>query len=182
MGPGHRVVYGYNFVNNTTNALDDNGHGTFLANMIGSSNPSDPGIAPKVQFADLKVLDSNMNGPWTAIDNALQWVIANKSTYNIVAVNLSLGSGNYTSDQFNFLENDLANLKSMGVFIAAASGNNFAGNNSQPGLSYPAVDPDVVSVGATWAGNFGAQTCERRDRQFDRRCISSPASRSATAP
>ncbi len=158
IGPGYRVVYGYNFVNNTTNALDDNGHGTFLANMIGSSNPSDLGIAPKVQFADLKVLDANMNGPWSAVDNALQWVIANKTTYNIVAVNLSLGGGNYTSDQFDSLENDLANLKSMGVFIAAASGNNFAGGNSQAGLSYPAVDPDVVSVGATWAGSYGAQT------------------------
>src|SRR5271155_3691157 len=77
IGPGHRVIYGYNFVNNTTNALDDNGHGTFLANMIGSSNPNDLGIAPKVQFADLKVLDANSNATWTAIDSALQWVIAN---------------------------------------------------------------------------------------------------------
>src|ERR1035438_4504472 len=45
IGQGYRVVYGYNFVNNTPNALDDNGHGTFLANMIGSSAPSDLGIA-----------------------------------------------------------------------------------------------------------------------------------------
>src|ERR1019366_7919604 len=85
IGAGYRVVYGYNFVNNTPNAQDDNGHGTFLANMIGSSDPMDPGIAPRVQFADLKVLDSNLSGPWTALDNALQWVIANKYTDNIVA-------------------------------------------------------------------------------------------------
>jgi hypothetical protein len=158
VGPGYRVVYGYNFVNNTANALDDNGHGTFLANMIGSSNPSDLGIAPDVQFADLKVLDSNMNGSWTAIENALQWVIANKTQYNIVAVNMSFGSGNYPSDEFSLLESDLATLKSMGVFISAASGNNYATGGSLPGLAYPAVDPDVVSVGATWAGNYGSQT------------------------
>ncbi len=158
VGPGYRVIYGYNFVNNTANALDDNGHGTFLASMIGSSSPSDLGIAPDVQFADLKVLDSNMNGSWTAIENALQWVIANKVQDNIVAVNMSFGSGNYSSDDFSVVESDLATLKSMGVFIAAASGNNYATNGSVPGLSYPAVDPDVVSVGATWAGSYGAQT------------------------
>ena len=158
VGPGHRVVYAYNYINNTTNALDDNGHGTFLANMIGSSSPTDPGIAPNVQFADLKVLGSDLNGPWTAVESALQWVIANKYKYNIVAVNMSLGSGNFTTDRFSFLETDLTNLKNMGVFIAAASGNNFASGASVPGLSYPAVDPDVVSVGATWAGSYGAQT------------------------
>ncbi len=158
IGPGHRVVYGYNFVNNTSNALDDNGHGTFLANMIGGSNSSDLGIAPQVQFADLKVLDSNMNGSWTAIENALQWVISNKAQYNIVAVNMSFSSGNYSADDYSLLESYISTLKSMGVFISAASGNNYATYNSQPGLSYPAVDPDVVSVGATWAGSYGAQT------------------------
>lgn len=160
IGPGYRVVYGYNFVNNTTDALDDNGHGTFLANMIGSSNPSDLGIAPNVQFADLKVLDANMNGSWTAIENALAWVIANKTRYNIVAVNMSLGSGDYSSDDYDLLESDIATLKNMGVFIASASGNNFATNGSVPGLAYPAVDPDVVSVGATWAGSYGSQTVD----------------------
>ena len=39
---------------------------------------------------------------------------------------------------------------------AVASGNNFATYNSTPGLAYPAVNPDVVSVGATWAGNYGS--------------------------
>jgi Subtilase family len=158
VGTGHRVIYAYNFLNNSSNALDDNGHGTFLANMIGSSSSSDLGIAPQVQFADLKVLDSNMNGSWTAIENALQWVIDNKVQDNIVAINMSFSSGNYSTDDYDLVESDLATLKSMGVFISVASGNNFATYNSAPGLSYPAVDPDVVSVGATWAGSYGAQT------------------------
>src|ERR1043165_4725539 len=151
IGPGHRVLYGYNFLNNTTNALDDNGHGTFLAGEIGNSDPNLPGIAPSVQFVDLKVLDSNMNGSWTAIDNALKWVIQNQQAYNIVALNLSFASVNYLTDSFTTLETEFTTLKNMGVFTAVASGNNFAVYNSQPGLAYPAVDPDVVSVGATWA-------------------------------
>ena len=102
-GPGHRVVAGYDFVNNDANPMDDNGHGTHLAGIIGSSNPNAPGIAPDVHFVALKVLDANMNGNWTNIDSALQWVIAHKTQYNIVDVNLSLGSGNYTTNPYSML-------------------------------------------------------------------------------
>src|SRR6266849_5808553 len=63
-GPGHRVVAGYNFVNNTANPIDDNGHGTHLAGIIGSSNTTARGIDPAVNFVALKVLDANMNGNW----------------------------------------------------------------------------------------------------------------------
>src|SRR5476649_1555328 len=47
-GAGKRVVAGYDFVNNDANPMDDNGHGTHLAGIIGSSNPNAPGIAPDV--------------------------------------------------------------------------------------------------------------------------------------
>jgi hypothetical protein len=157
-GPGHRVVAGYDFVNKKDDPMDDNGHGTHLAGIIGSSNPNSPGIAPDVHFVALKVLDSHMNGNWSSVDNALQWVISHKTQYNIVAVNLSLGNGNYATNPYSFLDNDFKTLKSLGVFTAAASGNNYFTYNSQPGLSFPSVSPDVVSVGATWAANFGPVT------------------------
>jgi Subtilase family/Bacterial Ig domain len=157
-GPGHRVVDGYDFINNDANPIDDNGHGTHLAGIIGSSNPNSPGIAPDVHFVALKVLDANNNGNWTAVDSALQWVINHRAQYNIVAVNLSLGTGDYTSNPYALLESDFSSLKSLGVFTAVAAGNRFFTYNSQPGLSYPAISPNVVSVGATWAGNFGQST------------------------
>jgi subtilisin family serine protease len=157
-GAGHRVLAGFDFVNNDADPMDDNGHGTLLAGIIGSSSATAPGIDPAVNFIDLKVLDSHMNGSWTNIDSALQWVISHKTQYNIVAVNLSLGSGNYTVNPYSLLENDFASLKSMGVFTAVAAGNNFYTYNSQPGVGYPATSPSVVAVGATWAGNFGANT------------------------
>ncbi|MBI1830768.1 MAG: S8 family serine peptidase [Planctomycetes bacterium] len=153
-GSGKRVVAGYDFINNDADPMDDNGHGTHLAGIIGSSNPTSPGIAPDVHFAALKVLDANMNGNWTAVDNALQWVIANQSKFNIVGVNLSLGSGNYTTNPYNLLENDFTTLKNLGVFTAVAAGNRYYTFNSQPGLGYPSISPNVVSVGATWAASY----------------------------
>ncbi|MBI2803874.1 MAG: S8 family serine peptidase [Planctomycetes bacterium] len=157
-GAGYRVVAGYDFVNNDADPMDDNGHGTHLAGIIGSGNGNSPGVAPNVQFIALKVLDSKMNGSWAAVDNALQWVIANQAQYNIVGVNLSLGSGNYTSNPYSLLESDFSTLKSLGVFTAAAAGNFFYTYNSQPGVGYPSISPNVVSVGATWAGDFGPAT------------------------
>ena len=37
-GWGHRVIAGWNFINNTSDPMDDNGHGTFVAGEIGSSS------------------------------------------------------------------------------------------------------------------------------------------------
>jgi subtilisin family serine protease len=138
--------------------MDDNGHGSNVAGIIGSSSSQYPGVAPDVNLIALKVLDANANGSWTTIDQGLQWVISHQAQYNIVAVNLSVGSGNYTTPPPTVLDNDLATIKNDGLFISVASGNGFYTNQSQPGLAYPAVNPNVVSVGAVWDGNFGQQT------------------------
>ncbi len=54
------VVPGYNFVNNTTNAMDDNGHGTAVAGVIGAVGNNATGVAGvdwNVQIMPLKFLD-----------------------------------------------------------------------------------------------------------------------------
>ena len=155
-GWGKRVIAGYNFVNNTNDPMDDNGHGTHVAGIIGSSDPTYTGIAPGVNFVALKVLDATGSGTFGAVDEALQWVAAHQAQYHIVAVNMSLGAGNYTVNPYTYLEPDFSTLKSEGVFIASASGNSFYTFGSQQGLAYPAISPQVVSVGAVWDGNFGA--------------------------
>jgi subtilisin family serine protease len=155
-GPGHRVIAGWNFVNNSTDPMDDNGHGTHVAGIIGSSNGSYSGVAPNVNLIALKVLDSTGSGTYGNVQSALDWVVANQARYHIAAVNLSLGVGNYTVNPYTFLDSDFSTLKNDGVFVSVAAGNNFFTNNSAVGLDYPAVDPLVVSVGAVYDGNFGS--------------------------
>ncbi len=154
-GAGYRVIAGWDFVNNDADPMDDNGHGTHVAGIIGSSNATYSGVAPNVNLIALKVLDANGSGSFGAVEDALKWVVANQSKYNIVAINMSLGSGNYTTNPYTFLDDEFTSLKNQGVFISVAAGNSFYSNNSQVGLDYPAVDPLVVSVGAVWTGNFG---------------------------
>ena len=155
-GPSHRVIAGWNFVNNSADPMDDNGHGTHVAGIIGSSNGSYSGVAPNVNLIALKVLDSTGSGTYGNVQSALDWVVANQAKYHIAAVNLSLGAGNYTVNPYTFLDTDFNALKNDGVFISVAAGNNFFTNNSAVGLDYPSVDPLVVSVGAVYDGDFGS--------------------------
>lgn len=154
-GWGNRVIAGWNFVSNNGNPMDDNGHGTHVAGIIGSSDANYTGVAPNVNLIALKVLDANGSGTFGAVEDALKWVAANQSKYNIVAVNLSLGAGSFTVNPYAFLDDEFATLKSEGVFIAAAAGNDYYANQNPPGLAFPGIDPYVVSVGAVWTGNYG---------------------------
>ncbi|MSU77348.1 MAG: hypothetical protein EXS16_04540 [Gemmataceae bacterium] len=154
-GAGRRVIAGWDFVNNDADPLDDNGHGTHVAGIIGSSSATYSGVAPGVNLIALKVLGADGSGSFGAVEDALKWVVANQSRYNIVAINMSLGAGNYTTNPYTFLEDEFASLKSQGVFTAVAAGNGFYSYNSQVGLDYPAISSQVVSVGAVWASNFG---------------------------
>jgi subtilisin family serine protease len=154
-GWGNRVIAGWDFANNDADPMDDNGHGTHVAGIIGSSDATYPGVAPNVNFIALKVLDANGSGSFGNIQDALDWVVAHQQQYNIVAINMSLGTGNFTSNPYTFLDNEFSELDNEGVFIAVASGNSFYSVKSQQGLAYPASDAYTVSVGAVWAGNFG---------------------------
>jgi subtilisin family serine protease len=155
-GWGKRVIAGWDFVNNDADPMDDNGHGTHVAGIIGSSNATYSGVAPNVNLIALKVLGADGSGSFGAVEDALKWVVANQARYNIVSINMSLGSGNYTSNPYTFLEDEFATLKSQGVFISVAAGNNFYTVGSQQGLDFPAVSPNVVSVGAVWDGSYGS--------------------------
>lgn len=155
-GAGRRVVAGWDFVNNDADPLDDNGHGTHVAGIIGSSSSTYSGVAPNVNLIALKVLDKSGAGSFGNVEKALQWVAANQAKYNIVAVNLSLGYGNYTTNPYTFLEDEFSTLKNKSVFISVAAGNSYYSTGGKQGLDFPAISPNVVSVGAVWGGNFGA--------------------------
>ncbi|MBM3993014.1 MAG: hypothetical protein FJ303_02495 [Planctomycetes bacterium] len=155
-GVGRRVVAGWDFVNNDADPMDDNGHGTHVAGIIGSSSANYSGVAPDVNLIALKVLGKDGSGTFGNVEKALQWIAANRAKYNIVAVNMSLGAGNYTVNPYTFLEDEFTSLKNGGVFISVAAGNSFYTYKSAAGLDYPAISQQVVSVGAVYNGDFGA--------------------------
>ena len=153
-----RYLTGYDFADHDGNPMDDNpatfGHGTHVAGIVASTDATYGGVAPGVRLISLKVFPT---GGTSASDedilSALNWVADNASTYHITAVNISLGGDEeWTDANVNPLwphEQAFARLKSMGVFVACASGNSGYLN----GVSYPAASPNVVSVGGTWSSD-----------------------------
>ena len=104
----------------------------------------------------LRVLDASGRGDFGNVEKALQWIVANATSYNIVAVNLSFGDGNGypASTGLYGLSDELAALASQNVAVVAAAGNNYASSGSK-GIAYPAADPNVVPVGAVWTTDRG---------------------------
>jgi subtilisin family serine protease len=148
---GKTVIAGYDFVNNDSDPMDQTGHGTMVAGMIAARQFNFGGfkyrgIAPAAKIVALRIEDNSDYLPDSRIEAALRWVINHRKQYNITAVNMSLGDGDYerkfTRGPYG---DELATLKKQGVFITAASGNDGISN---PGINYPAADPSVVGVGS----------------------------------
>jgi hypothetical protein len=139
------VVYAKDF------AVDDKAldtgdfHGTNVSGIVLS-------MAPAAKIIALDVFD----GDWaytSTILSAINWCVQNKAKYNIVAINMSLGGGLFTSPcALDAFAPAVAAARSAGILSAVASGN----SASSTGISSPACAPAAVSVGAVYSGNVGA--------------------------
>ena len=97
------------------------------------------------------------------LEKALKWVVQNCDVYNVASVNLSLGlivpgtdrGYNDTSADTTWMSDEFASLRSNGVFVCAAAGNDYAYYAPQQGVGYPASDPNVFSVGSVWTNDRG---------------------------
>ena len=153
-GSSYRVVGGWDFAENDANPYDDGlygSHGTHVSGIIGGdrSGTTDHGVAPGVDLVGLRVFNDSGQGYFNWVESALRWVHQYRDAYEnpITAVNLSLGTAwNATTvPNWSTLEDEFAQLKADGIFVAVSAGNSFTTYNS-PGLSYPAASPHVVPV------------------------------------
>src|SRR2546425_149578 len=87
LAPG--CVYGANFVVSTAPAIDDYGHGTHVAGIIGARDNGLGfiGVAPEVQLYAVKVLNSTGSGSWSAVAAGIDWAVRN----GMRVINMSLG-------------------------------------------------------------------------------------------
>ena len=118
-GIADRIVFNYDFVGaNDNNASDGQGHGTHVAGTVGSSDANYLGAAPEVNIIALRVLGDDGSGTGADIMEALNWVVANASRYNVVAVNLSLGDSSFdTSSREGYLSTQFKALTNAGVVV-----------------------------------------------------------------
>lgn len=138
-----KIVYAHDFA--SSDEFEDNSHGTNVAAIV-------LGVAPATKIVALDVFTGDI-GRSSDLINAINWVIANKATYNIVAMNLSLGSGRYTEPEIDGPYNSAVDdARAAGILTIAAAGN--AGYTDA--LSSPAAVPGVISVGAVYDSAIGS--------------------------
>ncbi len=146
-----RVLTSQNFASDETDANDYYGHGTHVAGIIGGNGSKFrglfAGIAPQVNFVDVKVTDKEGKGTESDVISGLQWIYDNKDLYNIQVVNLSLNSSSPQPYQTSPLDAALEVIWFSKIVVVVSAGNNGAGQNN--GILYPpANDPFVITVGA----------------------------------
>ncbi|MCX7993793.1 MAG: S8 family serine peptidase [Fimbriimonadales bacterium] len=143
------AIYGYNTLNNTTNALDDNGHGTHCAGIAAAEINNGVGVAgvavwnPIVsnansyaQLMPVKVLSSSGSGSLDAVARGITWAADNGA--HILSLSLGAGSGaQQLQDAVNYAWN-------RGCLVVVAAGN---GGSSSP--QYPAYYTNSIAVAAT---------------------------------
>ncbi|HEX4351573.1 MAG TPA: S8 family serine peptidase, partial [Polyangiales bacterium] len=140
---GCKVAYAADFAPDD-GSNDDNGHGTNVSAIV-------LGVAPSTKVLALDVF-AGSGASSSTILQAVDWTIQHRTNYNIVAMNLSLGGGLFTSAcTSDVFASSLANARMAGIVPVVASGN----DASSTSIASPACVPAAVSVGAVYDSNIG---------------------------
>jgi serine protease len=139
-----RFVSGHDFVRQNTYPYDRNGHGTFVAGVIGQSTNNGigvTGLAYKARIMPVRVLDFEGKGDVAAIARGIRF--ATRHHAKIVNMSFEFDIG-LTAAQIPDVISALRQADRAGVVLVAA-----AGNTEDTQVAYPARAKHVISVGAT---------------------------------
>jgi minor extracellular protease Epr len=141
------VAGGAAFTSYTSSYLDDNGHGTHVAGIIGAKNNGygTAGVANEASLYAVKVLGNDGSGYLSDIIAGIDWCITNKMDI----INLSLGS----STPSTALQQEVDKAYIQGILVVAAAGNDGTSDGTIDAVDYPAKYSSVIAVGATDSNN-----------------------------
>ena len=129
---------GYDFVNSDADAMDDNGHGTHVAGIIGARGDNGlgvKGVSPLVTIIPIKALNGGGSGDAANLAAAIN----HATTVGAHVINASWGS----SSESKSIKSAIS--KFPGLFVAAA------GNTGSDAPQYPAASAlaNIIAVAAT---------------------------------
>ena len=162
--------YGIDALNNDSDPMDDNRHGTHTAGTIGAFGNNGLGVVGvnwNVRLMPCKFLGANGSGPTTAAIACLEYVKTMKDRgVNIVATSNSWGGGGYSQALYDAIDAQ----RQRGILFIASAGNAALDNDTN--AVYPANYPlpNVISVAATTRTDSLASFSDYGRRIGTRRC------------
>jgi hypothetical protein len=131
-----RLLPGYDFVNDDSDATDVNGHGTKAASVIAAKGNNATGIAGvcwDCKILPVRVLDGNGSGYSDDVAAGITYA----ADRGAQVINLSLGGPDYSQ----LTENAVNYAVAKGAVVIAS-----AGNSGVSARSYPAGHPNAIAV------------------------------------
>ncbi|MCB1120165.1 MAG: S8 family serine peptidase [Verrucomicrobiae bacterium] len=137
-------LHGADFINKTGNLSDEDGHGTFVAGIIGAEGNNEKGIAGvawDIQLMALRFLDKTGKGTVSDAIACIEYAVKQK----VDIINNSWGGSGYSA----LLEESLKKASDVGIIIVSAAGND--GNRLSDVPVFPAAYsiPNQVVVGSS---------------------------------
>ena len=160
--PATGGLHGYDFSANDTDPMDENGHGTHVAGIVGATGNNGvgvTGIAQRAQIMVLRFMDAAGNGYTSDAVRAIDYAIR----HGAKILNNSWGGASPDPALAAAIER----ARAAGVIVVIAAGNEQANNDTT--ASYPASyakqSNNVVVVASTdsndqlsWFSNYGPQS------------------------
>jgi subtilisin family serine protease len=140
--------YGWNFVNNKMNPVDEHGHGTHVAGIIGAiADPKNgvSGVAHRVSIMSVKYY-SDANPGSVNLKNtvrAIQYAV----DHGARIINYSGGGPEFSEDEYLAIKK----AEAKGILFVAAAGNEHQNTDLQENYYYPSAYrlSNIISVAAT---------------------------------
>lgn len=134
----NNLVNGWNYLENTSDTSDNNGHGTHVSGIIAAemNDFGIVGVAPKAKIVPLKCFDPTVDTYATTLVSAIYDAV---DKYDCQIINMSWG---LKSDN-EFLSEAIDYAYEKGAILVAAVGNK--GTNT---MYYPAAYENVIGVGS----------------------------------
>ncbi len=151
---GDRIVGFRDFINNKTQAYDDNGHGTHVAGIVAGAKT---GVAPHAEILAVKVLDQRGSGRLSTVLKGIEWAYENGADI----ISMSLGALPGIGGNFGEI---IAPGRTYSITLPVYSdlGESYSGmDNFLPTFIKMRVNPDTVNY--VWAAPpyGGKRTLER---------------------
>lgn len=142
-------LHGFNLVEDNGDPMDDNGHGTHCAGIIGAEGGNGIGVAGvnwNVKIMPLRFMDRDGTGTTKDAIEAINYVIDRKHAgVNVRIISASWGS----TAKSRALEDVIRKAYDEGILFVAAAGNAAANNDQTPHFPSSYNLGNVVSVAAT---------------------------------